>query len=84
MVNELGVRNGRCLRHGCPGHVRFDGSGSHNLPGQQETEPAWCSSPACRLRHERDVNTGLVSARWYDDDMTLTPTPDFDEGYYLR
>jgi hypothetical protein len=81
--SDLGQKRGPCLNPACDGTVTFDGSGSHNFPGQSETEPAWCTNPECRLRHERNVHSGFVGARWHDDDSQLDAAPDVDGGYYL-
>jgi hypothetical protein len=79
MDAEALFRRGPCMRRNCPGQVCFDvGGTTHHLPGQPEMESKSCH--VCGLVHDREVASGLVSARWADGDKR----PAADEGYYLR
>ena len=72
----VAAQSGPCIRSGCPGRIAFDPDARATNPDADEIEVARC--PRCGLRHEREVKTGLVSARWDDDEP-----PESNETYYL-
>lgn len=70
------AQSGPCIRTGCDGRVTFEHVPMRVDPEQPEIEVARC--PVCGLRHEREVLTGFVCARWDEDEP-----PEFDGEYYL-
>jgi hypothetical protein len=69
-------QSGPCIRSACEGRITFDHVAVRVSPDDDEIEVTRC--PRCGLRHEREVKTGLVSARWDEDEP-----PEFDRNYYL-
>lgn len=79
MDGDLGFRRGPCIRHDCPGQVAFEvGGATHRVPGGPDVEAKSCH--VCGLLHDREVESGLVAARWTDE----ASRPVTGEGYYLR
>ncbi len=72
----LAANSGPCIRNGCDGRIVFEYRVRGFGVDENDVEVTRC--PVCELRHERDVKSGFVSARWDDDEP-----PEFAEGYYL-